>query len=69
MWIKLEPIFHYLDMVKRMPLEGGIFREINGNWRYVMERINDDPKILYITKNRKFLENLTQCYEGLEICN
>ncbi|EAR85626.2 dynein heavy chain (macronuclear) [Tetrahymena thermophila SB210] len=66
-WIYLEPIFSSPDILKRLPYEGSIFREVDQNWRVIMKDIHDKLKVLEFTRNRHLLEILKECNNKLEI--
>lgn len=66
-WIYLEPIFSSPDILKRLPFEGGKFREVDSAWRELMAEINKTPQVIKFTKNRNFLEVLKESMLSLEI--
>lgn len=66
-WIYLEPIFSSPDILKRLPYEGGKFREVDMAWRDLMNEINKIPQVIHFTKNRNFLDILKESMENLEI--
>jgi dynein heavy chain len=66
-WLYLEPVFTSPDIIKYLAMEGTRFKEVDANWRSIMNRINSQPKVIEFTKNRKMLEILKECHYSLEI--
>jgi len=51
-WLYLEPVFSSEDILNQMPVEGGIFKDVDGHWRQLMHDINANPKALLIMENQ-----------------
>lgn len=66
-WLYLEPILTSPDILKHLPVEGSIFREVDRAWKAMMAEIYGNLKVLEFTKNRTFLTSLKHCHEQLEI--
>lgn len=66
-WLYLEPILTSPDILKHLPVEGSIFREVDRSWKTMMAEIYSNLKVLEFTKNRSFLATLKQCHEQLEV--
>jgi dynein heavy chain len=64
-WLYLEPIFSSPDILKHLPVEGSVFREVDKSWKTMMAEISSQPKVLEFTKNRSFLNSLKDCHEQL----
>ena len=39
-WLYLEPVFSSPDIIKHLPMEGARFKEVDANWRSIMNRVN-----------------------------
>ena len=65
-WLYLEPVFTSEDIMKQMPIEGAKFKEVDSNWKLIMSRINQNPKIMEVTKNKKLLDQLKDAHKTLE---
>lgn len=61
-WLYLEPIFSSPDILKHLPVEGSVFREVDKTWKAMMAEIYAQPKVLEFTKNRSFLHSLKECH-------
>ena len=66
-WLYLEPVFSSEDIMKQMPVEGAKFKEVDNNWRIVMSKINANPKINEVMKNKKLLDNFKEANDALDI--
>jgi dynein heavy chain len=62
----LEPIFASPDIVKHLAVEANLFKDVDGNWRSMMNKINTSPLVKEFTKNRKFLDILKESHLNLE---
>lgn len=63
----LEPVLTSPDILKHLAMEGTRFKEVDANWKQIMKRVNDSPKVLDYTKNRKMLDILKDSHNSLEI--
>lgn len=60
-WVYLEPIFSSEDIMKQMPAESTMFREVDRTWRKLMSQVSENPAALTVIK----IENLsTMLKEG-----
>lgn len=66
-WLYLEPVFSSDDIMKQMPVEGAKFKEVDNNWRIIMSKINANPKMTEVMKNKKLLDNFKEAHESLEV--
>lgn len=48
-WIYLEPIFSSPDILKRLPYEGGKFREVDASWKENMSQIQKNSNVRKFT--------------------
>lgn len=65
-WLYLEPIFSSPDIIKHLATEAKLFKDVDTNWRTMMNKINATPKVLEFTKNKKLLDLLKECHSKLE---
>lgn len=63
----LEPVFTSPDILKHLAMEGTRFKDVDANWRSIMNRVNTQPKVIEFTKNRKMLDILKEAHYSLEI--
>jgi dynein heavy chain len=42
-WLYLEPIFGSEDIVKQMPTEAGLFKQVDATWRKTMAEAKEAP--------------------------
>lgn len=49
-----------------MPVEGGIFKDVDFQWREMMSEINSNPKALVVMENPKMGPTLRECFAKLE---
>lgn len=64
----LEPVFTSPDILKHLVVEGTKFKEVDANWKSIMNRVNSNPKVIDYTKYRKMLDTLKDCNVSLEVC-
>jgi dynein heavy chain len=62
----IEPIFASPDIIKHLAVEATIFKEVDANWRNMMNKINTNSKVIEFTKNRKLLDVLKESHLNLE---
>ena len=65
-WLYLEPIFSSDDIMKQMPVEGARFKNVDKNWRDMMDVAQADPAALAVFKIPNLLERFQECHEDLE---
>jgi len=66
-WLYLEPVFSSEDIMKQMPVEGAKFKEVDNNWRIIMGKMNANPKMTEVMKNKKLLDNFKEAHDSLEV--
>ena len=49
-WVYLEPIFSSEDIMKQMPAESTMFRDVDKKWRNLMRQVKEDPKSMSVIK-------------------
>uniref|UniRef100_A0A4W2CP28 AAA+ ATPase domain-containing protein n=1 Tax=Bos indicus x Bos taurus TaxID=30522 RepID=A0A4W2CP28_BOBOX len=65
-WMYLENIFLGEDIRKQLPNESGLFDQVNGNWKAIMDRVNKDPNALRSTHYPGLLDTLIEMNTILE---
>ena len=65
-WLYLEPVFSSEDILNQMPVEGGIFKDVDYQWRQMMTEVNHNPKALVLMENTRQGEILKECHVKLE---
>ena len=65
-WLYLEPIFSSEDIVKQMPKEAQLFKEVDSLWRQMMKKCNADPSALSIANDTTQLGKLKDALRKLE---
>mmetsp|Transcript_6703 Transcript_6703/g.27190 ORF Transcript_6703/g.27190 Transcript_6703/m.27190 type:complete len:4341 (+) Transcript_6703:132-13154(+) len=60
-WLYLEPIFSSEDIVKQMPEEGEKFRQVDNEWRDIMNATKEAPDVITIGKDKERLDRLEEC--------
>uniref|UniRef100_A0A8B9XJL0 Dynein axonemal heavy chain 2 n=1 Tax=Bos mutus grunniens TaxID=30521 RepID=A0A8B9XJL0_BOSMU len=65
-WMYLENIFLGEDIRKQLPNESGLFDQVNGNWKAIMDRVNKDPNALWSTHYPGLLDTLIEMNTILE---
>lgn len=62
-WIKVQNLWCYLyplycdhEVVKNFPLEHAEFESITNSWKSIIRRIQEQPRIVEFTKNKKMLD-------------
>ena len=65
-WLYLEPVFSSEDILNQMPVEGGIFKDVDYQWRQLMIEINNNPKAVVVMENQQIGETLRECFAKLE---
>ena len=58
-WMYLEPIFSSSDIIKDMPREGKLFKDVDNNWRDAIETAHRDNQALALISK----ENLRDLFE------
>ena len=53
----MEPILTTEDIVRQLPTEGNLFKEVDANWRSVMEKIEKDPNVLRSAGSKGMLKH------------
>ena len=72
-WIKvqtfylyLEPIFSFEDISKTLVTETDKFNVVNKTWKFIMESVSNDPKVLHIEKIPNIEFELVHCLRLIE---
>jgi dynein heavy chain len=65
-WLYLEPIFGSDDIVKQMPTEANLFKQVDSVWRTTMTMAKDNGKALTVTKHEGLYKDLKECNDNLE---
>ncbi|CAK0790352.1 unnamed protein product [Prorocentrum cordatum] len=65
-WLYLEPIFGSEDIVKQMPTEAALFKEVDYSWRSTMAMAKQEEKAMAVTKVEGLLQTLKDCHVHLE---
>jgi dynein heavy chain len=65
-WLYLEPIFASEDIMKQMPTEGRLFKEVDQVWRRTMSDATEAPNALDVFKAEGMLQGFKECHEKLE---
>ena len=65
-WLYLEAIFASEDIMKQMPTEGRLFREVDVVWRRIMLDATDARQALKVFKTEGMLAGFRECHEKLE---
>jgi dynein heavy chain, axonemal len=65
-WLYLEPVFSSEDIQNQMKNEGRWFKEINQEWRLLMNEVKENPAAMTVIKIQKLEERLTTSLEQLE---
>ena len=69
MWLYLEPILTVEDIIRHLAHESILFKEVDSNWKNIMETIAQDPRVLKTAGVEGMLEMLNKCLELLEEIN
>lgn len=65
-WLYLEPVFSSEDILKQMPVEGNIFRQVDNSWKQLMQSISENTRALDVMKIEGLGKILTECHKKLE---
>lgn len=57
-WMYLEPIFSSEDIMRQMPTEARNFRDVDKEWRVIMQATSKDPMVLPATDFPGLLKKL-----------
>lgn len=66
-WIALEPVFASADIQRSLVQEAAHFKEVDGQWKRLMEHTHKDPTVTTVTRIDNLYDNLSYCLEKLEI--
>lgn len=66
-WMYLEPVFGSQDIIRQMPIEGRIFKSVDKTWQNIMNRTNENKKVMLATSYPDLLELLQKAMENLEL--
>lgn len=65
-WMYLEPVFSSEDIMKQMPVEGNKFREVDRDWRSLMNTVKSDPRAYSVIEIPGLHEILYSAHHKLE---
>ncbi|KAF4662797.1 hypothetical protein FOZ61_002166 [Perkinsus olseni] len=65
-WLYLEPIFGSEDIMRQIPTEGALFKDVDVRWREIMEQSKESPAALEVFKQEGMLATLEKSQEQLE---
>ena len=65
-WVYLEPIFSSEDIMKQMPAESTMFRDVDKKWRNLMRQVKEDPKSMSVIKIPGLAQTLKQAKTQLD---
>ena len=57
-WLYLEPIYTTEDIAAHMQNESRLFKDIDKTWKMIMEMVESNPNVLYITESNGVLDML-----------
>jgi dynein heavy chain len=61
-WLYIEPVFSSEDILNQMPVENGIFKDVDSQWRRMMINVDKNPKATVIMENTQMCEILKECF-------
>jgi len=67
LWIALEPVFASADIQKQLYKEAALFKEVDMNWRRIMDNTKKDLLVTSVIKQDGILDTLKYSYEKLEV--
>lgn len=65
-YLYLEPIFSFEDISKTLVTETDKFNIVNKTWKFIMESVSNDPKVLHIEKIPNIEFELVHCLRLIE---
>lgn len=65
-WMYLEPVFSSEDIMKQMPVEGNKFREVDKDWRFLMNTVKNDPRAYSVIDIPNLKEIVYSAHHKLE---
>jgi len=65
-WMYLEPVFSSEDIMKQMPVEGNKFKEVDKDWRMLMNCVKADSSALNVIKIPGLHDIVFNAYAKLE---
>merc|ERR1719450_1621385 len=66
-WMYLQPIFDSPDIMKQLPAEGKKFKQVDGKWRQIMNRVHNNGHALTQCTAEGLLETMTQANRDLDM--
>ena len=66
-WLYLEPIFTTEDVAVHMQNESRLFKDVDKTWKMIMEMVDGNPNVLYITESNGVLDMLKQSDDTVRV--
>ena len=66
-WLYMEGMFAVEEIVRLLPNESALFKEVDNSWKSIMESINKDPRVLKTAGEEGMLEQLKKSLEIIVI--
>ena len=67
-WLYLEPVFSSEEILNQMPVEGGIFKDGDSQWRQMMINVDMNTKATVIMENMQMGDILKECFTSSRAC-
>ena len=58
----MEAMFSVEEIVRQLPNENGLFKEVDNCWKTIMESISKDPRVLVTAGEVGMLEDLKKVW-------
>ena len=68
-WLYMEPLLTVEDVIRHLAHESILFKEVDTNWKTIMEDIAQDPRVLKTAGVPGMLEMLERCLDLLQEIN
>lgn len=66
-WMYLQPIFDSPDIMKQLPSENKKFKNVDKNWREIINTTRQNPNVLKSCLREGLLERFQECNKNLDI--
>lgn len=67
-WQKMVSVFTTGDIMKQMPIESKLFRNVDNSWKKIMERASEQKNVIQCCQNDILLNSLGGLQENLDFC-